>query len=170
MCSPGLATTAHLSGEMFKAATGVDLVHVAYRGSAPALTDLISGQVQVMFDPLVSALPHIQSGSLRALGVTTSTRSNVLGDVPTIAETVPGYEAVLWFGLGVPKGTPAAIIEKLNREVNAALGDQRIRTRLSELGATPLVTTPDEFGKFVAAETERWEKVVRVSGVKVKAE
>jgi tripartite-type tricarboxylate transporter receptor subunit TctC len=170
MCSPGTGTTAHLSGELFKLATGVDLVHVPYRGSAPALTDLIAGQVQVMFDPLVSALPHIQSGALRALGLTTADRSHQAADVPTIAETVPGYEAVLWFGVGVPKSTATPIVERLNREVNAGLSDHKIGMRLSELGATPWVTTSGEFEAFVAAEIAKWDRVVRSSGVKVKAE
>ena len=167
MGSPGVGTTGHMAGELFKAMAAVDLVHVPYRGSAPALTDLIGGQVQVMFDAMISTLPHIQSGKLRALAVTTATRSEVLSDLPTIAETVPGYEAVIWYGVGVPHGTPADIVGKLNREMNAALGSPKIRSQLADLGATPIAGSPDEFGAFVRSEVEKWEKVIRLSGTKV---
>ena len=167
MGSAGVATTSHMAGELFKAMAGVDLVHVPYRGAAPALTDLIGGQVQVVIDAMITTLPHIQSGKLRALGVTTATRSEVLADVPTIAETVPGYEAIIWYGLGVPQGTAAEIIGKLNREINAGLASPKIKSRLAELGSTPLAVSPDQFGAFVKSEIEKWEKVIRLSGTKV---
>jgi tripartite-type tricarboxylate transporter receptor subunit TctC len=167
MGSAGVGTTSHLAGELFKAMAGVDLLHVPYRGSAPALTDLVAGQVQVMFDAMITTLPHIQSGKLRALGVTTTTRSQVLADIPSIAETVPGYEAVIWYGVGAPRGTPTEIVGKLNREMNAALASAKITSRLAELGAAPIIASPQEFGAFVRAETEKWEEVVRTSGTKV---
>jgi tripartite-type tricarboxylate transporter receptor subunit TctC len=167
MGTPGVATTGHLAGELFKAMAGVDLVHVPYRGSAPAVTDLIGGQVQMMVDAMVTTLPHIQSGKLRALGVTTTTRSEALPNAPTIAEAVPGYEAVIWFGIGVPRGTPNEIIAKLNREINAALSTPKIKAQLAELGSSPIIASPQEFGAFVKAEIEKWEKVIRESGTKV---
>jgi tripartite-type tricarboxylate transporter receptor subunit TctC len=167
MGSAGVATTSHMAGELFKAMAAVDLVHVPYRGSAPALTDLVGGQVQVMFDALISTLPHIQSGKLRALAVTTSARSQVLADVPTIAETVPGYEAIIWYGVGVPQGTPADVIGRLNREFNAGLGSAKIKSQLAELGSTPIVGSASEFGAFVKSEIEKWEKVITLSGTKV---
>ncbi len=167
MGTPGVGTTGHLAGELFKAMAGLDLLHVPYRGSAPAVTDLIAGQVQMMVDAMVTTLPHIQSGKLRALGVTTLTRSEALPDLPTIAETVPGYEAVIWYGVGAPQGTPRGIAMKLNREINAGLASPRIRAQLAELGSTPIIATAEEFGAFVKAETEKWADVVRVAGVKV---
>jgi len=167
MGSAGVGTTSHLAGELFKAMAGVDLLHVPYRGSAPALTDLVAGQVQVMFDAMITTLPHIQSGKLRPLGVTTSTRSQVLADIPSIAETVPGYEAVIWYGVGAPLGTSTEIVSKLNREMNAALASAKITSRLAELGAAPIIASPQEFGAFVRAETEKWQEVVRTSGTKV---
>ncbi len=167
MGSAGVGTTSHLAGELFKAMAGVDLLHVPYRGSAPALTDLVAGQVQVMFDAMITTLPHIRSGKLRALGVTTAMRSPSLADVPSIAETVPGYEAVIWYGVGAPLGTPAAIVGRLNQEMNAALASARLASRLAELGAAPIIASPQEFGAFVRAETEKWEEVVRTSGTKV---
>ena len=167
MGSAGVGTTSHMAGELFKTMAAVDLVHVPYRGSAPALTDLVGGQVQVMFDAVISTLPHIQSGKLRALGVTTAERSQVLAGLPTIAETVPGYEAVIWYGVGVPLGTPADIVGKLNRELNAALASAKIKSQLAELGSTPIIVSPDEFGTFVKSETEKWEKVIKLSGTKV---
>ena len=148
--SSGNGTSVHLSGELFKAMAGIDLTHVPYRGSAPALTDMISGQVHVMFDNMPSSLPHIQAGKLRALAVTTTTRSEALPDVPTVADTVPGYEASAWFGMGVPKNTPRAIIDKLNKEVNAALADPKIKARLAELGGMLIAGTPEDFGKVIA--------------------
>jgi tripartite-type tricarboxylate transporter receptor subunit TctC len=167
MGTPGVATTGHMAGELFKAMAGVDLVHVPYRGSAPAVTDLIAGQVQMMIDAMVTTLPHIQSGKLRALGVTTATRSEALPNVPTIAQTVAGYDAVIWYGVGVPQGTPADIVGKLNREINAGLASPRIKAQLADLGVSPIIASPPEFGAFVAAEIEKWEKVIRVSGTKV---
>jgi tripartite-type tricarboxylate transporter receptor subunit TctC len=167
MGTPGVGTTGHMAGELFKAMAGVNLVHVPYRGSAPALTDLIGGQVQVMFDAMITTLPHIRSGRLRALAVTTATRSDVLPDLPAIAETVPGYEAVIWYGLGAPQGTPADVIGKLNREINAALASPKIKSQLAELGSTPITGSPAEFGEFVRRETEKWERVIRLSGTKV---
>jgi tripartite-type tricarboxylate transporter receptor subunit TctC len=167
MGSAGVGTTSHLAGELFKSMAAVDLVHVPYRGSAPALADLVGGQVQVMFDAMISTLPHIQSGKLRALGVTTTTRSDVLSSLPAIADTVPGYEAIIWYGVGAPQGTPAEIVAKLNREINAGLTSAKIKSQLAELGSTPIVMRPDEFGAFVRSETEKWEKVIRLSGTKV---
>jgi tripartite-type tricarboxylate transporter receptor subunit TctC len=164
--SAGNGTTIHLSAELFMAMTGIKMQHVPYRGSAPALTDMISGQVHVMFDNMPSSLPHIQAGKLRALAVTTTQRSAALPDVPTVAETVPGYEASAWFGMGAPKGTPRAVIEKLNKEVNAALADPKVKARLYELGATTLLTgTPEDFGKVIAEETDKWAKVIKSGGV-----
>ncbi len=167
MGSPGIGTTGHMAGELFKAMTAIDLFHVPYRGSAPALTDLIGGQMQVMFDAMITTLPHIQSGRLRPLGVTTATRSQALPDLPAIAETVPGYEAVIWYGVGVPHGTSTDIVGKLNRQINAGLASASIRSRLAELGSTPITVSPDEFGAFVRSETEKWERVIKLSGVKV---
>ena len=164
--SSGNGTSVHLSGELFKVMTGVQLTHVPYRGSAPALTDMISGQVQVMFDNMPSSLSHIQGGKLRALAVTTAQRSPALPDVPTVAETVPGYEASAWFGMGAPKGTPRPIIEKLNKEINAALADPKIKARLAEIGGNTLLPgTPEDFGKVIAEETDKWAKVIKSAGV-----
>jgi tripartite-type tricarboxylate transporter receptor subunit TctC len=165
--SAGNGTTIHLSGELFMAMTGIKMLHVPYRGSAPALTDMISGQVQVMFDNVLSSLPHLQSGALRPLAVTSRVRSEALPNVPTVAETVPGYETGTWWGVGVPKGTPPEIVEQLNREINAVLADPKIKARFAELGSAPLIMTPDAFGKFLAAETEKWAKAVKFSGAQV---
>ena len=167
MASSGNGTSVHLSGELFKAMTGVEMQHVPYRGSAPAMTDLLSGQVQVIFDNMPSVLPHIKSGSLRALGVTTAKRAPQLPDVPTVGETVKDFEASAWFGIGVPKGTPQEIVEKLNKEVNEILAEPEMIKRLAELGALPIVVTPKGFGEVVAAETEKWEKVVKFAGARV---
>jgi tripartite-type tricarboxylate transporter receptor subunit TctC len=166
MGTPGIGTTGHMAGELFKAMAGIDLVHVPYRGSAPAVTDLIGGQVQVMFDAMISTLPQIQSGKIRALAVTTATRSAMLPDVPAIAETVPGYEAIIWYGVGVPRGTAADVVTKLNREINAGLASTKMRSQLSELGSTPIVASPGEFWTFARSETEKWEKVIRQSGAR----
>jgi len=163
--SSGNGTSVHLSGELFKIMTGVELTHVPYRGSAPALTDMISGTVQVMFDNMPSSLPHIQAGKLRALGVTTAQRSEALPNVPTVAETVPGYEASAFFGMGVPQSTPAEVIDKLNKEINAGLADPRIKARLAELGGIIISGSPQDFGKVVAEETEKWAKVIKTGGV-----
>jgi tripartite-type tricarboxylate transporter receptor subunit TctC len=166
MASFGVGTTGHLTGELFKAMTGVNLVHVPYRGSAPALTDLVGGQVQVMFDVLASSLPHIQSGALRALAVTPSTRADALPDVPTVGDTVPGFEATGWQGVGAPRGTPPEIVDTLNREINAALANPSIKARLADLGYTPILSTPAQFGKLVAEETEKWGTVIRTANIK----
>jgi tripartite-type tricarboxylate transporter receptor subunit TctC len=161
----GNGTSVHLSGELFKLMTGVEMANIPYKGSAPALTDLIAGTVQVIFDNMPPSLPHIRSGTLRALAVTTATRSEALPDVPTVAETVPGYEASAFFGMGVPKGTPLEIIEKLNKEINAALADPSIKARLADLGGMLIPGSPADFGKLVAAETEKWAKVIKDGGV-----
>jgi tripartite-type tricarboxylate transporter receptor subunit TctC len=161
----GNGTSVHLSGELFKLMTGVEMANIPYKGSAPALTDLIAGTVQVIFDNMPPSLPHIRSGTLRALAVTTAARSEALPDVPTVAETVPGYEASAFFGMGVPKGTPPEIIEKLNKEINAALADPNIKARLADLGGMLIPGSPADFGKLVAAETEKWAKVIKDGGV-----
>ena len=166
MASSGSGTSVHLSGELFKAMTGCDMVHVPYKGAGPALTDLIGGQVQVMFDNLPSSIGHIKSGKLRAVAVTSEQRAPSLPDVATVGETVKGYEATAWFGIGMPKNTPREIIEKVNAEVNRALADPRMRERLAELGGKPIAGTPEDFGKVIAAETAKWEKVVIASGAK----
>jgi tripartite-type tricarboxylate transporter receptor subunit TctC len=167
MASSGNGTSVHLSGEMFMAMSDIKMQHVPYRGAAPAITDMLGGQVQVMFDNMPSILQHIRSGSLRALAVTTATRSEQLPDVPAVAETVPGYEASALFGVGVPKKTPMEIIEKLNKEINAVLAEPATKARLIDLGGEPLIGPPEAFGKMIAAETEKWEKVVKFAGAKV---
>jgi tripartite-type tricarboxylate transporter receptor subunit TctC len=166
MASSGNGTSIHVSGELFKMMAKVDMLHVPYRGSAPALTDLMGGQVQVLFDNMPSSIEYIRAGKLRALAVTTATRSDALPGVPTVAETVPGYEASAWFGLGAPKGTPAEVVDKLNAAVNAGLADPRLKARLADLGGTMLVGTPANFGKLIAEETEKWAKVVKFSGAR----
>jgi len=164
MASSGIGTSVHLSGALFMMMTGVNMVHVPYRGAAPALTDMLSGQVQVMFDNLPSSIAYIQAGRLRALAVTTATRSKALPDVPTVAETVPGYEASAFFGMAVPAGTPRDIIEKLNHAVNDALADPGVQARLAALGGTLIAGTPEDFGKIIASETDKWSKVVKATG------
>jgi len=167
MASSGSGTSVHLSGELFKTMTGCNMVHVPYKGAGPALLDLIGGQVQVIFDNLPSSAGHIKSGKLRALAVTSAQREPSLPDVPTVAETVPGYEATAWFGIGMPKNTPREFIDRINAEVNRALADPKIRARLAELGGRPIPGTPEDFGKTIADETAKWEKVVIQSGAKV---
>jgi tripartite-type tricarboxylate transporter receptor subunit TctC len=167
MASSGNGTSVHLSGEMFMLMTGVKMQHVPYRGAAPALTDMLGGQVQVIFDNMPSVIQHIRSGALRALAVTTTTRSSQLPDVPTVAEIVPGYEASALFGVGVPKNTPPEIIEKLNKDINEVLAEPAIKARLIDLGGEPLISTPEAFGKMVVAETDKWAKVVKAAGVHV---
>jgi tripartite-type tricarboxylate transporter receptor subunit TctC len=162
--SSGNGSTIHMSGELFKMMTGVDIVHVPYRGSAQALTDMLGGQVQVMFDNVPTSLEHIRSGKLRPLAVTTSTRSEVLPDIPTVADFVPGYESSAWYGVGVPKGTPPEIIGMLNRAINAGLADPKLKGRFAELSAAVLPGSPADFGKLLVAETEKWAKVVKFSG------
>jgi len=164
MASSGIGTSVHLSGALFMMMTGVKMVHVPYRGAGPALTDMLADQVQVMFDNLPSSIGHIKAGRLRALAVTTATRSQALPDVPTVAETVPGYEASAWFGMAVPKGTPRPIIDKLNKTVNEALADPVVQARLAELGGTLIPGTPEDFGKIIAEETDKWAKVVKATG------
>jgi tripartite-type tricarboxylate transporter receptor subunit TctC len=164
--SPGNGTGPHLTAELFKLMTGIDMVHVPYRGVAPALTDLIAGQVQAMFVVPIGMQDHIKSGRLRALAVTTAARSQVLPDLPAIADTVPGYEASTWFGVGTPMGTPAEIIGTLNREFNAALAEPARRAQLTALGADTLIMTPAEFGQLLADETAKWAKVVKATGAK----
>jgi tripartite-type tricarboxylate transporter receptor subunit TctC len=166
MASSGNGTSIHVSGELFKMMTRVDMLHVPYRGSAPALTDLMGGQVQVLFDNMPSSIEYLKAGKLRPLAVTTATRSDALPGVPTVAETVPGYEASAWFGLGAPKGTPAEILDKLNATVNAGLADPKLKARLTDLGGTMLAGPAADFGKLIAEETEKWAKVVKFSGAR----
>jgi tripartite-type tricarboxylate transporter receptor subunit TctC len=167
MASAGIGSGNHVAGELFKMMTGVTLVHVPYRGAGPALVDLLGGQVQVMFATMSSSIEYVRGGKLRALAVTTATRSPVLPDIPTVAEFVPGYESSFWTGVGAPKNTPAEIVDKLNKEINAALADPKMKARLAEMGATALPGSPADFGKLLADETEKWAKVVKFAGVKV---
>jgi tripartite-type tricarboxylate transporter receptor subunit TctC len=162
----GTGSTSHVAGELFKMMTGINMIHVPYRGGAAMLADLVGGQVQVAFDVLTGTLAHIRSGSVRALGVAGKTRSEALPDVPTIGETVAGYEANSWCGVGVPRGTPAEIVERLNREINAGLANPTIKARLADVATTPIVFTPAEFGAYMAAEVEKWGKVVKASGIR----
>jgi tripartite-type tricarboxylate transporter receptor subunit TctC len=167
MASAGSGSTHHVSGELFKMMAGVEMVHVPYRGSPAALTDLLAGQVQVMFDATPSSLPHIRAGKLRPLAVTTATRLEALPDVPTVGDFVPGYEASSWLGFGAPKDTPAAIVDRLNREINLALSNSAIKARLVDLGALVLApSSPAEFGKFLASDTEKWARVIRTANIK----
>ncbi len=166
MASGGLGTAGHVSGELFKMMTGIKMTHVPYRGGGPAIKDLLGGQVQVYFSTIPSVIEHIRAGTLRPLAVTTDTRLAILPDTPTIAEFVPGYEASGWQGLGAPKDTPAEIIDRLNKEINAALADRKMRARLTDLGGTPLPGSPADFGKLIADETEKWAKVIRAANIK----
>jgi tripartite-type tricarboxylate transporter receptor subunit TctC len=166
MATGGAGSAPHLYGELFKMMAGVDLVTVNYRGSAPALPDLIAGQVQVMFDVVISSIGHIRAGKLRPLGVTTTTRLEVLPDVPPISDFLPGYEASSWDGIGAPANTPPEIVEILNKQVNAALADPTFKARLADLGAEPFAGSPAEFGKFIVDYTEKWGKVIRAAGIK----
>jgi tripartite-type tricarboxylate transporter receptor subunit TctC len=166
MGSAGIGSSQHLAGELFKMMTGVNLVHVPYRGGAPAIIDLLGGQVQVMFDALPESIEYIRTGKLRPLAVTTATRLEVLPDVPTLGEFVRGYEVSGYYGLGAPRNTPAAIVDKLNREINAALADPKMTARLADLGGRPLPGTPADFGKLIADETEKWAKVIRAANIK----
>ena len=161
MASAGVGTASHLAGELFKVMTGVNMVHVPYRGNGPAVTDLLGGQVHVLFADLASSIEYIRAGTLRALAVTTATRSEALPDLPTVGDFVPGYEASAWFGVGAPKNTPAEIVDKLNKEINAALADPKMKARLADIGAMLLPGSPADFGKLVADETEKWGKVVK---------
>jgi tripartite-type tricarboxylate transporter receptor subunit TctC len=155
-----------VAGELFKMMAGVDMVHVPYRGGGPAFLDLLAGQVQVYFAPTVTSIEYIKAGRLRALAVTGATRLDALPDIPTVAEFVPGYEASGWYGVGAPKATPAEIVEKLNKEINAALGDPKIKARLADLGGTALVGSPADFGKYIADKTEKWGKVIQALNIK----
>jgi tripartite-type tricarboxylate transporter receptor subunit TctC len=166
MGSGGVGSGNQLTGEMFKTMTGVDLVHVPYRGAGPAMVDLMGGQVQVMFNTMGASLQYVRGGKLRALGVATKTRQAALPDVPTVAEFVPGYEASFWTGVAAPKGTPPEIVDKVNKAVNVALADPVVKGRLAEWGATALAGSPADFGKFVADETEKWGKVIRAANIK----
>jgi tripartite-type tricarboxylate transporter receptor subunit TctC len=167
MASSGNGTSVHLSGELFMAMTGVKMTHVPYRGAAPAITDIVAGNCDVLFDNMPSSISFIKSGKMRALAVTTDARNPALPDVPTVGETVPGYEASAWFGIGAPKGTPAAIVEKINKVVNQALADPNVQAQLADLGGVPLAGTPEDFGKVMASETEKWAKAVKFSGASV---
>jgi tripartite-type tricarboxylate transporter receptor subunit TctC len=166
MGSPGIGTSPHMAGELFKFMAKVDLTHVAYRSSAPVITDLLGGQVQVYFMPISAGIEYVKAGKLRALGVTTATRAEVLPDVPVIGDFVPGYEVSAWYGISAQKNTPAAIVETLNKELNAGLADPKLKARLGDLGSSPFVSSPAAFGKFLADETEKWAKVVKSAGIK----
>jgi tripartite-type tricarboxylate transporter receptor subunit TctC len=166
MASAGIGSGNHVAGELFKMMTGVNLVHVPYRGGGPALVDLLGRQVEVLFATMSSSIEYVRDGKLRALAVTTATRSPALPDIPTVAEFVPGYESSFWTGVGAPKNTPAEIVDKLNKEINAALADPKMKARLAELGATALPGSPADFGKLIGDETEKWAKVIKFAGIK----
>jgi tripartite-type tricarboxylate transporter receptor subunit TctC len=166
VASGGIGSASHVSGELSRMMTGVNLVHVPYRGQAPALADLLAAQVQVMFPAISSTIEYVRSGKLRALAVTTATRSDELPHIPTVAEFVPGYEASGWNGFGSPKSTPTEVIDKLNREINTALADPKIKAQLADLGTTPFAGSPTDFGKLIADETEKWGKVIRAANIK----
>ena len=166
MASSGIGTPPHVAGELFKMMAEVNLVHVPYRGSGPALVDLLAGQVQVSFPSMTSSIGYIRAGTLRALAVTTAERSDALPDIPTVGEFVPGYEASAWYGIGAPRNTPVEVIDKLNKEINAGLADPKIKARLADLGNAPLALSPADFGKLIAEETKKWAKVVKFSGAK----
>jgi tripartite-type tricarboxylate transporter receptor subunit TctC len=166
MASGGNGAPSHIAGEMFKMMASVDMVHVPYRGATPALTDLLGGQVQVYFGPMPSSIEYIKTGKLRALAVTTATRSEALPDLPTVGDFLPGYEASTWLGVGAPKNTPVEIVDKLNTEINAGLADPKMKARIADLGGTVFSGSPADFGKFIADETEKWGKVVRAADIK----
>jgi tripartite-type tricarboxylate transporter receptor subunit TctC len=166
MGSGTTGATMHMSGELFKIMAGIDMVPVPYRGAGPALTDLLAGQVQVSFPTMPASIEHIRTGKLRALAVTTAKRSDALPDIPTVGEFLPGYEASNWYGVGIPKNTPAEIIDKLNKEINAGLADPKMKARLADLGGTPLPGSPAQFGKLIVDETEKWGKVIKFAGIK----
>jgi tripartite-type tricarboxylate transporter receptor subunit TctC len=165
MASVGNGTTPHMAGELFKMMAGVDMLHVPYRGASPALTDLIGGRAQVMFEGMLSLIEHIRAGKLRPLAVTPATRSPLLPNVPTVGEFLPGYEASVWFGVGAPRNTPAEIVERLNKEINAGLADPTLKARIGELGGTALVVSTADFGKLFAEDAEKWGKVVRAANI-----
>jgi tripartite-type tricarboxylate transporter receptor subunit TctC len=166
MASPGNGSASHLAGELFKMMTGANMIHVPYRGSPPALTDLLGGQVQVMFDNVPSSIEHIKAGRLRALAITASTRWERLPDIPTVGDFLPGFETNAWAGIGAPKDAPAEMVDKLNRVINAALADPKIKAQLSDLGGSAVALSPDEYGKRIADETEKWAKVIRAANIK----
>ena len=164
--SGGIGTSIHVASELFKMMAGIDMIHVPYRGGAPAMTDLMGGQIQVVFNPVPESMEHIKAGKLRPLAVTGATRSEALPDVPTVGDSVPGFEASALQGIGAPKDTPAEIVDKLNKEINAGLADPRLKARFADLGATVFVVSPADFGKFIADETEKWAKVIKFAGTK----
>jgi tripartite-type tricarboxylate transporter receptor subunit TctC len=166
MSSPGIGTAVHVGGELFKMMTGINMLHVPYRGAAPAITDLIGGRVEVMFATLPSAIEHIKAGSLRALAVTTAKRTPVLPDTPTVGDVLPGYEASAFYGVGSPYNTPAEIVDKLNKEINVAMADPGMKARLAAIGGETIPGSPADFGKLISDETEKWGKVVRTAGIK----
>ena len=166
LASPGTGTAPHVAGELFKMMTGVNMLHVPYRGDAPAFTDLLGGQVQVYFPTTISSIEHIKTGKLRALAVTTATRVEALPDIPTMGDFIPDYEASNWYGVGAPKNTPTEIVGKLNNEINAALADANMKARLSDIGGVILAGSPADFGKLIADETEKWGKVIRAANIK----
>jgi tripartite-type tricarboxylate transporter receptor subunit TctC len=166
MASAGNGTPPHLAGALFQGMAGINMVHVPYRGGAPALTDLVAGQVQVMFVGPAVAIDHLKSGRLRALAVTSATRWQGLPDVPTVGDVLPGYEVTSWFGIGAPKSTPAQIVDKLNQAINAGLADAKLNARLAELGGTAMIGSPADFGKFIAEEAEKWGHVIRAANIK----
>ena len=166
MGSAGIGSAGHLAGELFKMMAAVSLVHVPYRGNAPALTDLIAGQVEVLFPSAASSIEYVKTGKLRGLAVTGAMRLETLPDLPTVGESIPGYEASSLYGIGAPRNTPAEIVDKLNKEVNAALADPKMRARLADLGGTPLPGSPAQFGKLIVDETEKWGKVIKFAGIK----
>jgi tripartite-type tricarboxylate transporter receptor subunit TctC len=167
MASPGIGTGPHMAGELFKYMTGIEMTHVAYRGSAPAITDLLGGQVQVYFAPVSTSIDYVRTGKLRALGVTTAARVAALPDVPPLGDFVPGYETSTWYGIGAPKKTPAEIIDSLNKAINAGLADPGLTARLAALGSSAFLVSPAEFGKFIADETEKWAKVIKFAQIKL---
>jgi tripartite-type tricarboxylate transporter receptor subunit TctC len=167
LASGGVGSAQHVYGELFKMMTGVDMLHVPYRGGGPALNDLLAGQVPVMFDTLATSIEHIRAGKLRALAVTSATRSEVLPDIPTVSDFVPGYEGTGWQGIGAPRNTPAEIIDKLNKEINAGLADPRMKARIADFGYTVFASSPADFSTFIAAYTEKWAKVIKFSGAKI---
>src|SRR5215471_5764704 len=166
MASPGVGTSPHMAGELFKFMTGIDMVHVPYRASPPAITDLLGGQVQVYFSPIAAGIEYVRAGKLRALAVSSTKRSEALPDIPSIGEFVPGYDAGAFYGIGAPAKTPAAIIDKLNREIQAGLADATLKKRFADLGSVPFLGSPADFGNLIAAETEKWTKVVKFAGIK----
>jgi len=166
MASPGVGSSPHMAGELFKFMAGIEMTHVAYRGSAPALTDLIGGQEQVYFAPISASLAYLRAGKLRALAVTTAARAEALPDIPTVSDFVPGYEVSAWYGIGAPRNTPAEIVDKLNKEINAGLADPKLKARLADLGSSAFVVSSADFGKFIADETEKWAKVIKFANIK----